>query len=173
MPLCNLSNALTVTQPASFAVNVSANQAICKGMPVTFTASGGEENYSWSPGNMSGPIVTFTPLGSTVYTVTGTDSAGCKVVKLFTIQISNCLGIEETTLQSVRVRNDISGNFILVTNLSEECRAELFDLNGHLKYTGVILQETEIDVSNLPSGIYVLKLSDANTSCGKRIILSK
>jgi hypothetical protein len=51
------------------------DQAVCEGSLVTLTATGGS-SYSWTNGVQDG--VSFTPsLGSTTYTVTGTDNNSC------------------------------------------------------------------------------------------------
>ena len=171
MPLCNLSNTLHVTQPASFAVNVFTPQTKCAGNPVTFTSSGAE-SYAWSPGNLSGSVITLTPTGTTVYTVTATDSLGCKATKTFTVRVLNCAGMKENTLQEAQIHSNSSGNLSVTLDTDEECQIEIFDLNGQLKYNSVILKQSEIDLSNLPSGIYLLKLSDKNSSYKKRIMVS-
>lgn len=55
-------------------VNASPNDSICYGNNVTLTASGGV-NYVWSGGVQNG--VPFSPAGSLMYTVTGTDANNC------------------------------------------------------------------------------------------------
>ncbi len=58
-------------------VSVSANpNPICSGNSVTLTASGAN-TYTWSTGN-TGSVVTQYPSYTQTYTVTGTNSSGCK-----------------------------------------------------------------------------------------------
>jgi hypothetical protein len=97
LPLCDVSSTLQVTQPASFAVNVTPTQSKCKGASITFTASGAE-TYAWLPGNKTGAAVTFTPASTTVYTLTGTDSLGCKSSQVFTVQVLPCVSINEVDI---------------------------------------------------------------------------
>jgi hypothetical protein len=172
VPLCSGTNTLSITQPASFAVNVSTTQAICKGTKITFTASGAE-TYSWSPGNQSGPIVTYTPFGTTVYTVTGNDAMGCKVSKSFTLQVATCAEIAESRLSTVQIRNSSSGNLIIESGDEREFRTEIHDLKGQLKYWGILRMRSEIDVSELSPGIYVLMVSRDDSFLRKRIIVSR
>ncbi|WP_317899774.1 T9SS type A sorting domain-containing protein [Aurantibacillus circumpalustris] len=169
-PLCNYSNTLTVTQPASFAVNVSTAQAVCPGMNVTYTATGGV-TYSWTPGNYSGSTVTLSAMSTTNYTVTGKDSVGCAVTKAFKLQVLNCSGIEEVSLQGIDVRNDMLGNITIVAPNNIEYKVEIFDLIGNLKYSSLLAQNSEINLSNLSQGIYFLKVSDNNSSLKKRILV--
>ena len=56
-------------------LNAGSDQTVCKGENVTLTASGAE-TYSWNNG-VSDAIAFSPPLGTTTYTVTGTDGNGC------------------------------------------------------------------------------------------------
>ncbi|HEY6160060.1 MAG TPA: hypothetical protein VI112_02525, partial [Bacteroidia bacterium] len=59
-------------------VIATASSVICSGDPLTLSATGPAGNYVWMPGNLSGQSVTTTALaGTTTYTVTFTDPAGC------------------------------------------------------------------------------------------------
>lgn len=64
-------------------VKVSANDSsICSGSGSAILTATGASKYVWSPTTglttSTGSPVTATPTGSTIYTVTGTDSKGCK-----------------------------------------------------------------------------------------------
>lgn len=74
---------------------VSVNSGtICLGASMTLTASGAS-TYSWTPAtalsSTSGANVTANPTVSTVYTVTGTDAAGCIGIASSTVTVSNNL----------------------------------------------------------------------------------
>ena len=56
-------------------LNAGSDQTVCKGENVTLTASGAE-TYSWNNGISDG-VAFSPPLGTTTYTVTGTDGNGC------------------------------------------------------------------------------------------------
>lgn len=56
-------------------LNAGSDQSVCKGENVILTASGAE-TYSWNNG-VSDAIAFSPPLGTTTYTVTGTDGNGC------------------------------------------------------------------------------------------------
>ncbi len=91
-----MSNATCTTPATSDAAtltvnalpNVTANAAqtnVCTGTAVQLTASGAV-NYNWTPGNLSGDVVTVNPTVDpnnpgqplvNTYTVTGTDANGC------------------------------------------------------------------------------------------------
>ena len=68
---CSNTKTVAVNVQAVPVVNLSANPtAVCAGNSSTLTASGAT-NYTWSVGG-TGTTKTVTPIGSTVYTVTGT-----------------------------------------------------------------------------------------------------
>jgi len=50
--------------------------AICVGSSANLTASGAS-TYTWNPGALTGSLVSVSPTTTTIYTVTGTSSAGC------------------------------------------------------------------------------------------------
>ncbi len=67
---CTTSTSLNITQPSSFAVTASVNNAtVCAGNTVIFTG-GGAGSYVWSGGASDG--VAHTPAASGSYTVVGT-----------------------------------------------------------------------------------------------------
>lgn len=66
-------------------INVSPNDTICAGNPVTLTASGAA-TLNWSGGIVNG--VPFIPLMSTVYTVVGIDANNCTNSQIQTIIVA-------------------------------------------------------------------------------------
>lgn len=82
---CLASSTLTQTAVIDVASNPSISVtpsviSVCPSASTTLTASGGAM-YSWSPStglsSATGASVTATPAATTVYTVTGTNTAGC------------------------------------------------------------------------------------------------
>lgn len=78
---CINSATQTITVNTDIQISVSPQTSfVCQGSPTVLTASGAN-TYTWSPSlglsSVSGSSVTATPLSSTVYTVTGVNSAGC------------------------------------------------------------------------------------------------
>jgi hypothetical protein len=59
-----------VTTTVLTGVSISpTGTTVCAGSPVSFTASGGT-TYTWQPGNATGASQTYSPMTSTIYTVT-------------------------------------------------------------------------------------------------------
>lgn len=78
------SYCITVTQPA---VNAGPDQSVCSGSGATLTASGAT-TYSWNPGGTNQAQLVVTPAGTTTYTVTGTNAAGCTATDQVTVNIN-------------------------------------------------------------------------------------
>lgn len=89
---------LTVNSLPSVTVNATPSSIICLGNSVTLTG-GGALNYSWDNGVTDG--VAFNPtLGSTLYTVTGTDTNNCSNTDTITIQTINCVNLTASFVPS-------------------------------------------------------------------------
>ena len=71
---CTDTDQVTVTVNPSTSVNAGVDQSVCQGGSVTLTATGAQ-TYSWTNGVANG--VSFTPLSTQTYTVTGTNLNGC------------------------------------------------------------------------------------------------
>ncbi len=77
--------------------NITASAAfspICLGQVCTLTASGfgNGASYTWTPGNVTGSVVTFTPASTTIYNVTGTATNGCVGSSSIQITVSSTPG---------------------------------------------------------------------------------
>ncbi|HNW89794.1 MAG TPA: PKD domain-containing protein [Bacteroidales bacterium] len=74
---CSSTASVTVTVNTAPSVSASASPtAICNGQCTNLTANGAS-TYTWMPGSLSGGTVNVCPAGTTIYTVTGTNAAGC------------------------------------------------------------------------------------------------
>lgn len=71
------------TNCSSLTVSASSSN-ICSGQTISLTATGAT-NYTWSPGALTGSVVTVSPLANTVYTVIGNSSGFCSNTKTISI----------------------------------------------------------------------------------------
>jgi hypothetical protein len=130
---CTGTSTLTITVAQGPTLNTSATAtSICVGSSTTLTASGAS-NYTWLPGNFSGPSITVSPTVTTTYTVTSTGANGCTSTATRTITVNPiptittstnntvvCLGASTTITASgassyVWNPGNISGSSITVT----------------------------------------------------------
>ncbi len=73
---CENQDSVLVIVYALPLVSAGPDQAICAGSNINLGASGAA-SYIWFPGNLNGSAITVSPVSSTSYIVTGTDSNGC------------------------------------------------------------------------------------------------
>jgi gliding motility-associated-like protein len=72
---CTSTDQLVVTATSLPTINAGTDVSVCDGSQVTLTANGGT-SYTWAPAITNG--TPFVPtIGSTTYSVTGTDANGC------------------------------------------------------------------------------------------------
>jgi hypothetical protein len=104
---------------------LSGNNSSCQGAPISFTANGTATSYSWSSG-ATGSVVTLFPSSSSVYTIVGTNSIGCKstqtksitIIPSPTLSINNgliCLGESYTLSPSGALTYTYSGGTQIVS----------------------------------------------------------
>ncbi len=95
---CSTTSVANVTV-VSLTVTVANNsQTVCAGSVVTYTAAGAT-TYAWSGGGGAGVTATYTPVISTVYTVTGTTS-GCTQSKTASVTVNPAPSVTATTASS-------------------------------------------------------------------------
>ncbi len=83
---CAATSTVTInTSAPNVTASASANP-VCAGGAVTLTG-GGAVSYAWTGGVTDG--VSFVPLATTTYTVTGTDAGGCTATSTITITVNS------------------------------------------------------------------------------------
>ncbi len=92
-------------------------------------------------------------------------SNGKSVAETFTVTINPATGMEEVSFTDIVLYPNPSNGILRVnTNLSESCEVRIFNMNGNMvyaenNYTG----NKEIDISNQPSGQYILTIKHGNS----------
>lgn len=76
-----------VVNPLPSVVAASFPTVLCQGLTGTLTADGAA-TYTWNPGNIAGNLVTISPLSTSVYTVEGVSSHGCKNTTTVTMNVN-------------------------------------------------------------------------------------
>ncbi len=85
---CTALSTLTLNTLTSPVVSVSASApVICAGGSSQLSASGAS-SYTWEPGTLSGSTLTVNPLVNTVYTLSGSNAAGCTGTQTILITVN-------------------------------------------------------------------------------------
>lgn len=81
------SSTVTVNAVPTITLTSSNTNTICYGQSTVLTATGTATSYTWSPGGAATSI-TVSPLGTTVYNVTGINAQGCTKVTTMTLNVN-------------------------------------------------------------------------------------
>jgi photosystem II stability/assembly factor-like uncharacterized protein len=82
------------------------SKTVCAGSPATFTATGAQ-SYTWSNGGGNSSIATFTPMSTTVYTVSGS-SSGCSSTKTVMASTAGSPSMTISGANSICIGNNLT-----------------------------------------------------------------
>lgn len=129
------------------------NNPICKGDSVMLEATSGFKSYQWST-NETTRLIKVAPTATTTYWVYGTDSNGCPVKAIYTLQVKSCSS------------NPCQG--ILAGNPTKMCKGGFIYLeakNGFKTYTWSN-KKTDRVIKITEDGWYYVTVTDsANNTC--------
>lgn len=160
---CTAIKSASVTQPSAVTASIAATATSCgvANGSATVTAGGGTPGYTyaWTNGATTAAI---TGLGAGSYTVTVTDSKGCRAIVSTTINSSTTLDASGT-VTNVRCNGGNTGAITLVTSGS----------TGTVTYTWNNGATTP-SVSNLLAGNYSVTINDSrNCSVVKQFTVTQ
>ncbi len=163
IPLPNL----TVTPSSTFA---------CAGdeLHVSFA---GAQTYSWfstvssSSGTINPMVKQFAANENLV--VTGTDQNGCSRTITLTLNVNECAGLNEKTLEKrLYVFPNPSNEMLNLIGLNNNSSIEMYDLKGQLVYTkNTNERRLTIDLKNFDKGLYVLQIVSGDEKVERKIIV--
>jgi hypothetical protein len=140
-------------------VLISANTTtFCNGEVISLIASGAN-TYTWNTGAYTSSI-SVSPTISSTYTVTGNDGT-CENSSIINLSVSECTFLKQLNMDKLfeiypnpsNGRLNISSSLVIENTLidifsSEGMLVKSFHLNAHL---------TELDLTELPNGVYILR----------------
>jgi PKD repeat protein len=153
---------------------------ICDGNEVAFTdmSSGAIESWSWtfeggypSDSQEPNPIIFYLDAGSYDVSLTVTNANGeSTLVMEDYITVHNCTGLAETNITSLQLMPNPAIDNLNILGITEEAQIKLLDLSGK-----VIIEtnQTQIDLSNIPSGIYLVEVNDRDVTTLMKLIIQK
>jgi hypothetical protein len=136
--------------------------AMCPKESVSLTVIGAS-TYTWNVNNQTANTITVSPLATTIYSVTGTDSRGCVNGGTVNVLVKNCTGINEfNQAQSIAkiYPNPSQGVFVLeCSSIADKSSFELYNSLGQILITQKINSEnTDINIKQYSGGVYYLKV---------------
>lgn len=96
---------ITVNPVPTITLSSSNTNTICYGQSTVLTATGTATGYTWSPGGAATSI-TVSPVGTTVYNVTGINAQGCTKVTTMTLNVNP---LPSVTASSITICNTKTG----------------------------------------------------------------
>lgn len=148
-------------------VNAGPEQSVCPGTQVTITGSGASV-YTWDNDVING--LPFIPSTTMVYTVTGTDLNGCINTDQVTVHVE-CAAIYETVMNNINISPNPVNAFVNIESEIVMNDISIFSVNGQfIKQLSPMSEKTFIDLSDLKSGVYFLKINSETGSISKRIL---
>ncbi len=169
---CTGSNGISMNiVEVSLSVSTTGNN-------IEATALGGTSPYTYtiSPGGQSNTTGTFSNLQPGTYTVSVSDSDGCGDLE------SGILIIPDNTVDPVKEwgisisPNPSNGLFAITAKnpITADLVLTLFDGNGtRLRDLTVNGSNQQLDFSDLPAGIYILRVSDERNVGAMRLVILK
>lgn len=182
--LCSASASLSVTVLPSPVINGLSDVTICQLWgSALLDASGttGASTYSWSPStgldnpNIAAP--TASPSATTTYTLTATGTNSCATTEDVVVTVDPCTGVAPS-IQSAEIiiqPNPTKGLIELrIANANfKDYNIEVFDLTGQtvLVENNIVEFNHLVDLSDLPAGVYHLKVSSSKGELSQRIVV--
>ena len=163
---CSTSKVFSfVVNPNPVVVVSPAIPVVCINQTVALSATGATA-YAWTgAGNGSSSSIVYSA-GSTptnvIYTLSGTGTNGCISTQLVNVSVSSCTGLELINGNQVSVFPNPFDNKITINGLIGS--VEMFNLLGEKVLSQKIQLNEQLNTNDLPKGIYILKLIDANST---------
>ena len=131
---------------------------ICVGEVATLTA-GGATTYVWNTGATTATTVT-TPTTTTIYNVNGTDVNGCVNTANVTVNVNDCVGIQQLSSAKLNVSvypNPTTG--LVTLDLNAVTQITITNALGQVILTETVLAGKQtIDLKNQHNGLYFMNL---------------
>ncbi|HET8962323.1 MAG TPA: T9SS type A sorting domain-containing protein, partial [Chitinophagales bacterium] len=153
---------VTITNATDGAANGSAIAEAFYGIP--------PYTFLWNTGDTS---QTINDLFAGEYSVTVTDAEGCTTIK--TIIIENSVGIFSTPQSSIIIYPNPASDILYISteNISGNIAIQLFNMTGEriIEKTFATSPLIQLNISELPTGIYLVKAISGNSEISKMLVV--
>ncbi len=159
----NIASLVIHVKPSPVVTVAGPSQSVCAKSNVTLTASGAS-TYTWSSTQKT-PSIVFQATATTVYTVTGSTSNGCKSNATYTVDVKTCTGLDSYSFSGIHIWPNPAQDLLEIeTGVSQAVNLSLYDLLGNKVMDLRVISHASVDISTLQSGIYFLKGENANVT---------
>jgi len=118
---------------------------------------------------------TFDPTtaGTGIHTITYsyTDSNMCTAIQTADIMVNDCASINNTELKNITIYPNPTSNVINIKSESNKAKISIYSLEGKKIYFNTINTSEQINVSNIETGSYILKIQINKNTYTKRLII--
>ena len=139
-------------------MSLSGTFTICAKDKRVYTASGAS-NYTWT-GGVTTSTIALSPTVTTAYTLTGAASSSntCANVKIFTITVNKCTGIETADNEGDLKIYPNPSNGILTIETDRKTKVLITDAVGKIMSESVFEAGVfSMNIKDYQSGIYIIK----------------
>lgn len=164
--------AVAVNTTPTLNLNSSTN-ILCVGQSATLTVSGAN-SYVWND-NSTALTLVVTPTINSTYSVTGTGAGNCQASAMITQSVSACTSVSEfngASTEFVMYPNPALSEVFFRSSGNDAFDVEIFNSLGAV----VITQkqhssEKALSVNGLAKGVYLVRLTQGETSVLKKLIV--
>jgi len=141
----------------------SAKSDVCVGTQVVLSAIGGF-SYQWfsnlSTQAISGESITIHPMSSIKYTVTGSDTNGCKASVSINLNVNECVNLKENILETKFLKvypNPASNEINIELREMPDKKIQIISIYGQEVFSEFTSeQKLKLNISELPPGTYFI-----------------
>jgi hypothetical protein len=165
---CSAELEITITVNPMPSFTLGDDVTVCVyNLPVVITAPAGFEEYLWT-GGVQG--TSFTASAAGTYSCTVTNTFGCNATESIQVIVSECLGLNAEGFSVAVYPNPFDSRITIVSDFSAG-QIALYDLNGSiLRRLSFVSSQTELDLSDLASGVYFIEVANGSELHRTRIV---
>ena len=166
---CVGKDTLIVTVNNAPNVNAGLDLTVCEyDFPVTVNATGNGSTILWNTGATT-PTISVTQAGT--YSITTTALNGCQAIDAMQVFSDDCASLTEESIAFLVYPNPTSEMVTITSSLNTNASILVYNLEGKIVQKASISGNVkQIDLVDLSSGTYLLKVTNAIQSTTFRII---
>ncbi len=179
---CGTSPVQTLAVTAHSLPHISAvtnDSLLCIGQSAILTASGAN-TYLWNTSETTNSISVTPPVGTTTYTVTGTDINGCSNSTTITQDVTVCAGITENSnsitsnIYPIPAKDVLNIELVNVSNQNTKITVNIYSIDGKKVFYSQYDNSDKIilNVSDIETGMYVVEVITDNGKLSKNIVIT-